>query len=109
MLTDSQSRARASVITEVKDIDEMRRAAGQLLAQLQSDRAWMRRRLADAGKTDPVELVSGRSALDQAIVTTRDIIRRLGELDAPQDTARHEAAAEVRPGPLVRRPVSIGP
>jgi hypothetical protein len=78
---------RGNVITEVKDVTDIRRAADRILAQLEADRAWILQRQAETGKADPLRLVCGSSALDRAIDTTCDIIRRLEALDESEAAA----------------------
>lgn len=76
------------MITEIKNAREFRQAADRLLSQLQADRAWIRQRLIEAGRFDPLEHVRGQSALDHAIVTTCDMIRRAEALEESRAAGR---------------------
>ena len=58
----------------------VRNQADALLDRLLAERARTERRLAEAGRTDPLKLVTGRSAIDNAIAATREMIRDVDEL-----------------------------
>ena len=59
----------------------VRDQADALLDKLIAERRGSERRLAEAGRTDPLKLVTGRSAIDNAIAATRQMIREVDELD----------------------------
>lgn len=54
--------------------------ADRLLRRLISDRHLSEQRCAVAGRHDPLKKLRGRSALDQAIASTREIIERMDDL-----------------------------
>lgn len=53
---------------------EARRRAAQVLRTLLEESALLESRLADSGRLDPIRAVSGRSAMDRAIDSTRSMI-----------------------------------
>jgi hypothetical protein len=69
--------ARRIPTTETAD---MRQQAAALLKRLIADRDQSEQRHAELGKRDPLKSITGRSALDNAIVATRELIVRLDEL-----------------------------
>ncbi len=58
----------------------VRDQAGALLDKLIAERTRSERRLAEAGRTDPFKMITGRSAIDNAITATREMIRDVDEL-----------------------------
>ncbi len=60
--------------------DSVRDQADALLDKLIAERVRSERRLAEAGRADPLKLVTGRSAIDNAIAATREMIRDVDEL-----------------------------
>ncbi len=58
----------------------VRDQADALLDKLIAERTRSEHRLAEAGRTDPLKLVTGRSAIDNAIAATREMIRDADEL-----------------------------
>lgn len=56
---------------------QLRQQADDLLRRLLTSREQCERRQAEAGLRDPMKFVTGQSALDDAIQTTRDMIRRM--------------------------------
>jgi hypothetical protein len=66
----------------VKAASEARDQAELLLRRLLADRERSEARFAEAGKRDPVTYVTGASALDCAISSTREMLRHLNELIA---------------------------
>ena len=59
---------------------EARRRASQVLRTLLAESALLESRLADTGRLDPIRAVSGRSAMDRAIETTRSMIGSVDRL-----------------------------
>lgn len=59
---------------------ELRRQADDLLCRLLATREQTERRLAETGHRDPIKAVTGQSAYDEAIRTTRDMIHRMDDL-----------------------------
>ena len=71
----------------------VRDQADALLDKLIVERTRSERRLAEAGRADPLKLVTGRSAIDNAIAATRDMIRDVDELDVDSVVHRNGTAA----------------
>ena len=81
----------------------MRQQANELLKRLLADRDQSEQRHAETGKRDPMKSVTGRSALDNAILATRDLILRLDELVAQSNGApKVEVSARVPARPPAR-------
>jgi hypothetical protein len=82
--------------TQIETV-RMRQQAHALLARLLSDREQSEQRQAETGRRDPLKFVTGRSALDNAIATTRELIVRLDELQATMNgqASSIEVAARV--------------
>lgn len=76
--TMSQSSGR-----NVYEADRIRIRAISLLELLISERAMLERMLTEAGRRDPLKYVTGRSSLDNAITTTRHIVRAIEEMVGP--------------------------
>ena len=64
---------------------QLRRQAGDLLARLIDDRESSEQRLAAAGKRDPIKTVTGVTALERAILATREMIADMDMLLAELD------------------------
>ena len=58
----------------------VRDQADALLDKLIAERTRSERRLAEAGRKDPFKMITGRSAIDNAIAATREMIRDVDEL-----------------------------
>lgn len=67
----------------------LRRQADALLQQLVSGREQCEQRLADTGRRDAIKCVTGRSALDDAIATTRTMIEDMDNLLYEADGVLH--------------------
>lgn len=66
----------------------LRKQADDLLHRLVENREAIERRIEAAGRTDPLKSITGRSALDDAIEITRDLIARAdGVLGQPNGAA----------------------
>jgi hypothetical protein len=63
-----------------KDAVTLHRQATDLLVRLLADREAVDRRLTEAGRRDPIRSVTGASALENAISTTREMIARMDRL-----------------------------
>ena len=75
--------------------------ARALLSRLVLDRDRSERRWAEAGQPDPMKFITGRSALDNAVERTREMVRRAEELLAQRQWGRgtsRSVPAEVRCG-----------
>ncbi len=70
----------------------VRDQADALLDKLIAERTRSERRLAEAGRTDPFKMITGRSAIDNAIAATREMIRDADEL-VVDSVVHHNAAA----------------
>ena len=62
--------------------DETRHQAGRLLRRLLIEQHHSDERFAQAGRRDPIKALTGFSALERAVVTTRDLISRIEEVMA---------------------------
>ncbi len=58
----------------------VRDQAAALLRRLIAERTRSERRMAEAGRNDPMKVVTGRSAIENAITATRDVIRDVDDL-----------------------------
>ncbi len=87
-----------SVLAEIRVV---RRRAERLLGQLRVERARAEQRWAESGRRDPISIVTGRSAIDNAVQVTE---RMLHSLDGYPD----DGAARPPAGPA-RVPVSAAP
>ena len=58
----------------------VRDQADALLDRLIAERTRSERRLVEAGRSDPFKMITGRSAIDNAIAATREMIRDADEL-----------------------------
>jgi len=59
------------------EIEQVLAQSRRLLGRLRTDRSMLERKLAAAGRVDPIREVRGASALDEAIDRTVAMIRRL--------------------------------
>lgn len=59
---------------------QLRRQAADLLSRLIADREQSERRLAEAGKRDPMKFITGRTAFDAAICSARELIANMDNL-----------------------------
>ena len=84
----------------IQGLLETRDQAGRLLCRLLADRERSEERFAEAGKRDPVTYVTGTSALERAIASTRAMIRDLDETIADLESDVSAPAAPIaRPAP----------
>lgn len=88
----------------VAEATRLRKQASELLERLVADRDQSEKRCAESGKRDPMKFITGRTALENAIASTREMIvnmdnllvRMQGELDgaeAPASTPRRSRPA----------------
>jgi len=61
-------------VTVVDRTAKMRARAGVVLQRLLAERDALEKRLAERGRPDPIKHVTGASALDRAVETTRHIL-----------------------------------
>lgn len=59
---------------------QLRTQTIDLLNRLMADREQSERRIAEMGKRDPIKAVTGRTALDAAIASTREMIAAMDRL-----------------------------
>ena len=79
------------------EAQRLRQQAGELLNRLIADRDACERRAADTGKRDPMKFITGRTALENAITTARDMI---GQMDSLLSNLQGDAADLVPLKPL---------
>jgi hypothetical protein len=63
----------------------LRQEARDLLSRLMADREQSDRRAIESGKRDPMKAITGRTALENAIVATREMVRHMDLLLAEMD------------------------
>ena len=80
--TPTHPTAPAGSIAWRRDLQTARDGATALLEALRADRDMIRARLARAGKRDPMHVVTGRSALDDAV---QDVTELIAGIDAALD------------------------
>ena len=80
------NRTHARKLSAAQQMCDLRNQASDLLNQLLDHREQSEARFAEVGQTDPIKSITGRSAIDNAIETTRHLIRELEThlQDAPQ-------------------------
>ncbi len=78
----------------VEDALRLRRQADDLLERLRETRAAAEARIEESGRPDPIKAVTGTSALDQAIRTTRSMIKHMDELMHQMDAELADAGSE---------------
>ncbi|MCP3905483.1 MAG: hypothetical protein GY715_17800 [Planctomycetes bacterium] len=111
---------RNSAQEELRLAAQARGEADHVLSRLIDSRLATERRLRDTGRPDPLKVLTGSSALDRAIATTREIIRRmddlLGELrdesPAPENSREPAALADFikeAPSQPLLTPVTTSP
>lgn len=102
----------------VSEAQRLRQQAVELLDRLTADREQSERRHAETGKRDPMKFITGRTALDNAIASVREMIANMDalhgvlECDPPQpdlmvQTTIRSAASRSQPRPATR-PVKHG-
>ncbi|MCI0363545.1 MAG: hypothetical protein L0Y44_06920 [Phycisphaerales bacterium] len=86
---------------------QLRQQAVALLDRLTADREQSERRSADSGKRDPMKSITGQTALDTAIASTRDIIATMDSLltALEEDVGELGAFANRRPRQILRNHV----
>jgi len=62
------------------EASDARTRADRLLRSLLEESALLESRLADSGRLDPIRAVSGQSAMDRAIASTRSILGAMDRL-----------------------------
>ena len=80
----------------------MRDEACRLLGRLMVERERSERRFAEAGRSDPLKVVTGRTAMDNAVDDTRDMIGHMDELlaETGRELNRRMPARPVRISPM---------
>jgi len=80
------------------EAQKLRQQAGELLNRLIADRDACERRAADTGKRDPMKFITGRTALESAITTARDMILQMDSLLS--NLGKSDVAQPATPKPL---------
>jgi hypothetical protein len=80
----------------VTETIQVRNDARDLLGRLLIERDRMELRMAEAGRHDPLKSITGRSSLDNAIESTRQMIRHMEDLLAEMNSL-FEIGGEHRP------------
>jgi hypothetical protein len=104
----------------VEEARRLRQQAGELLARLTAECEQSERRHSDAGKRDPMKFITGRTSLDNAVASVREMIVNMDQLlarlqielePAPQAPPRAPVRVHTRahPRPVVRafKPASM--
>jgi hypothetical protein len=99
--TEPNDLSAMSVLTEIK---QLRDTAGHLLGQLHVDRCLSELRQVTTGTRDPIKSLTGRSAMDNAIGATQELIRHIDRLaqGAPPVSNGHRPTAHDGPGGQLR-------
>jgi len=86
----------------LNEATQLRQQAAELLQRLMADRELSERRSAETGKRDPMKFITGRTALDGAIASTREMIGQVDSLLATlqADRKNHELSFK----PALRQP-----
>lgn len=87
----------------LNEATQLRKQAGALLDRLIADRELSERRSAETGKRDPMKFITGRTALDGAIASTREMI---GQVDSLLATLQSEPRNQ--PSPFKNTPRQVG-
>ena len=92
-----------TLIRSLPDTVRVHAEAQALLSLLVLERNRSERRWAEAGQPDPMKFITGRSALDNAVERTREMVRRVEALLTQRNWRRGSASgrsvrAEVRCG-----------
>ena len=66
----------------LSELHVVRRTAQELLGQLRNDRAFVERRCEEMGRRDPLKVVTGRSAMDNAVQITEHMLHSLDRYSA---------------------------
>jgi hypothetical protein len=77
----------------LQTVDETRSQAGRLLRQLLIDQRWNDERFAQTGRRDPLKSLTGFSALERAVATTREMIHRIDQVLVEMETDEPGAVA----------------
>ncbi len=77
MVSETQLKPNGLTMTQAA---QLRQQAGELLERLISDREQSEKRFAEAGKRDPMKFITGRTALENAIASTREMISNMDAL-----------------------------
>ena len=81
----------------VQNALELRRQTADLLKRLIADREQSERRLAEAGKRDPMKFITGRTAFDSAILSAQEMMANMNNLLANQNGHGDEPANSAVP------------
>ena len=92
MVIDNNSKS-----LSVEEARKLRHDASELLNRLIVDREQSERRFAESGKRDPMKFITGRTALDSAIASTRDLIDQMDRLLVKLNGELDETDAATKP------------
>lgn len=81
------------------EASKVRQQAAQLLARLDEARIASERRSVESGKRDPMKFITGRTALESAIASVRDMV---GQMDRIL-----ESSPDVDGGVVLTRPAKL--
>lgn len=91
----------------LEEATRLREQACDLLNRLMVDREQSERRFAEAGKRDAMKTVTGRTALDCAVASTREMIQNMDALLAElQGEIASNAAPRPQQAMITTRPIS---
>ncbi len=76
---------------------QLRRQADELLQRLIVGREQSEQRLMECGRRDAIKCVTGRSAIDEAIETTRSMIREMDAMLEEMNTQLQESSPAAVP------------
>ncbi len=92
----------------LEEATRLREQACDLLNRLMVDREQSERRFAEAGKRDAMKTVTGRTALDCAVASTREMIQNMDALlaELQGEVASTNAAPRPQQTVITTRPMS---
>jgi hypothetical protein len=78
--TEGRSRDRWDQAVASAEIAHARRQAADVLGSLLQAREQLERKLTETGRSDAIRTITGRSSLDEAIESTRDMLAALDRI-----------------------------
>jgi hypothetical protein len=84
MLTETQPAG-----LTVEEATALRQQATELLNRLMVDCEQSKKRIAESGKRDPMKFITGRTALENAIASTREMIDNMDRMLADMNAELH--------------------
>ena len=89
------------------ETERMRELASAVLDCLLVGRVESEIRLAETGRRDPIKTVTGSSAMDNAVVTTRDIIKRMDAMLGSASAAHEDGSRRPKPRAGVAKAAAV--